>query len=192
MRPALAPVVLLLALTTAGCGITNPYTTTTTTASTSTSTTNPEPPQEQNGTIPTNAQAAQNKLAPGAARSTPQAALEHYATLYINWTAQTVAQNQRQLASISLAGARAQALQAAASYAKDTTLQASQVANTGSILSIAPGQGPAAGDWIVVTRETTTGTGNYVGLPPTDHVTIAQLQHTTTGGWVISSWNPQS
>ena len=40
---------------------------------------------------------------------------------------------------------------------------------------IAPGQGSAAGLWVIVTRETTTGEGDYAGLPPTDHVTDAQV-----------------
>ena len=85
---------------------------------------------------------------------------------------------QDQLAAISLGQARAQALQAAASYGHDSTLQASQVANTGTVVAIAPGQGPAAGWWVIVTRETTTGEGDYAGLPPTDHVTDAQVEHT--------------
>ena len=127
----------------------------------------------------------------GRGQPTPQAALERYANLDMNWTAKTVADVQNQLAAISVGEARAQALQAAASYGQDTTLQASRVANTGTVVAIAPGQGSAAGWWVVVTRESTTGQGDYAGLPPTDHVTDAQLEHTATG-WVISSWSPQS
>jgi hypothetical protein len=44
---------------------------------------------------------------------------------------------------------------------------------------------------VVVTREQTSGQGDYVGLPATDHVTIAQVEHTPRG-WVISSWSPQN
>ncbi len=153
--------------------------------------TNADPAPERGGTIPNAAQAAQNKLARRRRQPTPQAALERYANLDINWTANTVAGVQNQLAAISVGQARAQALQAAASYGHDSTLQASQVANTGTVVAIAPGQGPAAGWWVIVTRETTTGQGDYAGLPPTDHVTDAQVEH-TRNGFVVSAWSPQS
>jgi hypothetical protein len=195
------PAALALALILAGCGLTDPYTgqhPTTTSSSTSTSTTsttvtatNEDPSPERGGTIPKADQAAQNTSAPGAGSPTPQAALERYANLDINWTANTVAVVQNQLAAISVGQARAQALQAAASYGRDNTLQASQVANTGTVVAIAPGQGSAAGWWLVVTRETTTGQGDYAGLPPTDHVTNAQVEH-THNGFVVSEWSPQS
>jgi hypothetical protein len=195
------PAALALALTLAGCGLTDPYTsqhpatTSTSTSAIPTTTTatvpNADPAPERGGTIPNAAQAAQNNPAAGAGRPTPQAALERYANLDINWSAKTVAGIQSQLAAISVGQARAQALQAAASYGRDGTLQASQVANTGTVVAIAPGQGPAAGWWVIVTRETTTGHGDYAGLPLTDHVTDAQVQH-THNGWVISSWSPQS
>jgi hypothetical protein len=44
---------------------------------------------------------------------------------------------------------------------------------------------------VIVTRETTTGQGDYAGLPPTDHVTNAQVQH-ADNGFVVSAWSPQS
>jgi predicted small lipoprotein YifL len=194
---------LAVTLILAGCGLTDPYSRqdpATTSASTSTSTTsttttatapNADPGPERGGTIPNAAQAAQNKPAAGGSSPTPHAAVKRYANLDINWTANTVAGVQKQLAAISIGEARAQALQAAVSYGHDSTLQASHVANTGTVIAIAPGQGVAAGWWVVVTRETTTGQGNYAGLPPTDHVTDAQVQH-TRNGWVISSWSPQS
>jgi hypothetical protein len=195
------PAGLAVALILAGCGLTDPYTSqhpTTTSTSTSTSTTsttvtanNEDPAPERGGTIPNAEQTAQNNPAPGAGSPTPQAALERYANLDINWTAKTVAGVQHQLAAISVGQARAQALQAAATYGRDTTLQASQVANSGTVVAIAAGQGSATDWWVVVTRETTTGQGDYAGLPPTDHVTNAQVEH-TPNGWVISSWSPQS
>jgi hypothetical protein len=196
------PAAVALALTLAGCGLTDPYTgqhssaTSTSpavsTSSTSTTTTvpNADPAPERGGTIPNASQAAQNRPAENAARSTPRAALERYADLDINWTAATVARGQRQLAAISVGQARAQALQAAAAYGRDSTLQASRVANSGTVIAIAPGQGPAVGPWVIVTRETTTGQGEYAGLPPTDHITVAQLEH-TSAGWIVSSWSPQ-
>jgi hypothetical protein len=197
------PAAIAVGLTLAGCGLTDPYTgqhpsaTSTSppvsTSSTSTTTTvlNADPAPERGGTIPNAAQAAQNRPAENAGRSTPQAALERYANLDINWTATTVASGQRRLAAISVGQARAQALQAAAAYGRDSTLQASRVANSGTVIAIAPGEGPAAGSWVIVTREATTGQGEYAGLPPTDHITVAQLEH-TRAGLVVSSWSPQN
>ena len=106
--------------------------------------TNADPAPERGGTIPQAARAAQSQLAASAGAPTPQAALERYASRYVNWTAQTVTSVQRQLAAISLGQARAQALQAAASYAHDRALNASRVANHGSVISIARGHGAAA------------------------------------------------
>jgi hypothetical protein len=193
MRPT-TPLALGLTLTLGGCGITNPYasphTTTTTTAPEYTavaSVTDADPAPERGGRIPDAAQHPQ--LAAGAAQPTPQAALERYAQLYINWSAATVAAVQHELAAISIGQARAQALQAAASYDHDSTLKVSQVTNSGSVIAIAPGQGSAAGTWVIVTQESTTGAGDYAGLPPTDHVTDAQLTH-THNGWIVSSWSP--
>ncbi len=191
MRRQAALAILALAL--GGCGINNPYSTRhTTTAAPATpatpaTATDADPAPERGGSLPPAAQRTQP--ATDAAQPTPHAALERYAQLYINWTAATVAAVQHQLAAISIGQAHAQALQAAASYGHDSTLQASQVANSGSIIAIAPGQGPAAGSWVIVTQESTTGTGNYAGLPPTDHVTDAQLTH-TRNGWIVSSWSP--
>ena len=132
-----------------------------------------------------------DRLGAGAGRTSPQAALARYAELYVNWTAAGVAANQRQLAAISLGQARAQALQAAASLARDPELTKSAVSNTGSVVAIAPGQGAAAGLWVVVTREQTIGKGDYAGLPPTLHVIYAQLTR-TANGWVVTRWQPEN
>ena len=87
-----------------------------------------------------------------------------------------------ELAAISLGQAKAQALQAAASAARDTQLLKSRVANGGSVVAITRGRGPAAGEWVLVTREQTTGQDDYAGLPPTLHVIYAQLTDTRTDG----------
>jgi hypothetical protein len=150
-----------------------------------------DPPHERGGTTPVRARAVQNTLAPGAAQPTPQAALGRYAELYVNWSAPDVVARQRQLASISLGQARAQALQAAASAQHDTLLTRSKVTNAGEVVAIASGEGAAAGEWVVVTREETTGTGDYAGLPLTLHVIYARLTRTRTG-WLVSSWSPQN
>ena len=83
MRPSdlRLPAALAIALTLAGCGLTDPYTSqhpTTTSTSTSTSTTsttptatNADPAPERGGTIPNGAQAAQNKLGCGRRQPDP-------------------------------------------------------------------------------------------------------------------------
>jgi len=185
-----------VATATAGCGISNPYTPATVRTRTVLSPppvirTDADPAPERGGTIAPAATHDQAALNNNAGASTPQAALERYAQLDINWTATTVAAEQRHLASISLDGARAQALQAAASYSHDQTLLASHVTNSGTVVSIAAGQGTAAGQWVLVTSETTSGQGEYQGLPAQLHVTYAQLVHTHVG-WVVSEWSPQT
>jgi hypothetical protein len=184
----------------AGCGLSDPYSakqpSSSVTSSTSTSTTqstttsNADPAPEQGGTIPAGARTTQSQLATGAAQPTPQSALEQYARLYVNWSAQTVAADQRDLAAISVDQARAQALQAATSYAHDQTLQQSGVANSGHLVAITSSI-VTPGQWILVTSEQTTGTGDYAGLPPTLHVTYAQVTRASSG-WVVSEWAPQN
>ncbi|MGI8559710.1 MAG: hypothetical protein ACR2ND_15645 [Solirubrobacteraceae bacterium] len=184
-----------------GCaGLKDPYqaptrttrsapTTATATATTPADASDPAP--ERGGTIPERLQSAQGRLAAGAARPSPQAALERYALLYVNWNAADVAATERQLASISLGQARAQASQAAASAARDTLLTRSRVHNTGQLVAVAQGQGAAGGQWVIVTRELTTGQGDYAGLPPSLHVNYAQVTHRSSG-WVVSEWAPQN
>ncbi len=193
---------VLSAGTLAGCGITNPYATTNnappartqpaaTSTAAATSVTNADPIPERHGTISPTATRAGKALAAAAGQPTPRLALARYARIYTNWTASTVARTQRRLAALSLGSARAQALQAAASYEHDTTLQRSHVANTGRVISVARGQGAAAGQWVIVTSEKTTGNGDYQGLPAQLHVTYAQLTHTPSG-WVVSEWEPRT
>jgi hypothetical protein len=197
-----APLALVAAVALAGCGITDPYTHNAVRSSTTTSAprarptvamvTDPsEPPPSQPTTTATGGVTA-GISSTGAA--TPRHALRLYSRLYVNWTATTIAAHQRQLAAISQGTARAAALQAAASYSHDVELKSSHVANTGAIVTIAAGQGPERGNWVIVTSEHTTGTGDYAGLPAAAHVTYAHLTHTThtTRGWVVSQWSPQS
>jgi hypothetical protein len=205
MRRYRLPLPAALAIITtalAGCGLSDPYTSqqqasspkptpaVATTTSTTAHVANDDPAPERGGTIPTGAQESQNTPATAAGRPTPEGALERYANIYINWTSTTLGRVEDELAAISVTQARAQALQAAAAYGHDSTLQRSRVANSGAVIAIAPGQGPEAGSWVIVTREDTSGVGDYAGLPPTNHITYAQVQH-TKGGWVVSSWSPQ-
>jgi hypothetical protein len=187
--PALAAALLT------ACGISDPYAGTHAATSTSTSSsaaalTNADPAPERGGTIPAGARAAQSRLSAGAARPTPQAALERYAHLYVNWTADSVAAVQRELASLSEGQARAQALQAAASYTRDQTLTQSRVDNSGQLVAITPSL-TTPEQWVLVTSEQTTGKGDYSGLPPTLHVIYARVTRTPKG-WVVSEWAPQN
>jgi hypothetical protein len=190
--PAFAVAVAL-----AGCGITDPYTHHAVHSSATTSAaragartgtvTDPSEPAEPTTT-------AAGGVTAGTSRSgaaTPRQALRLYARLYINWTARTIGAHQRQLAAIAQGTARAAALQAAASYSRDPELEHSRVTNMGAIVSLAPGQGPKHDDWVIVTSERTTGTGDYTGLPAAAHVTYAHLTH-TPNGWVIDQWSPQN
>jgi len=184
----------------AGCGLSDPYTakepsssvpnSTSTSTTQSITTTNADPAPERGGAIPPGARATQSQLATGAGQPTPQSALEQYARLYVNWSARTVADDQRDLAAISVDQARAQAQQAAASYAHDQTLQQSGVANSGHLVAITSSI-TTPGQWVLVTSEQTTGKGDYAGLPPTLHVTYAQVTRASSG-WVVSEWAPQN
>lgn len=203
MRHHQATSILLVAsaaVALASCGLTDPYTakqpsssvtsSTSTTTTPSTTTTNADPAPERGGTIPAGTRSTQSQLAAGAGQPTPQSALERYARLYVNWSARTVAADQRELAAISVGQARAQAIQAAASYAHDKTLQESGVANSGHLVAITSSI-VTSGQWVLVTSEQTTGKGDYAGLPPTLHVTYAQVTRASSG-WVVSEWAPQN
>lgn len=202
--PATAALVAIVAAAAgelAGCaGIKDPYqpaksatqptpTSATTTATTPADALDPAP--ERGGTIPKRLQHAQGTPAPGAPRPSPQLALERYALLYVNWHAADVVATERALASISVGQARAQASQAAASAARDTQLSRSHVRDSGQVVAIAQGDAAAGDEWVIVTRELTTGQGDYAGLPPTLHVIYAQLTHRPTG-WVVTQWQPQN
>jgi hypothetical protein len=198
MRHCVATVPLLLVLAAvalSGCGIPDPYagkpaSTSTTTAAPAVTVTNADPAPERGGTIPAGARAAQLRVSTAAAQLTPQAALQQYARLYVNWTAASVGAVQNELASLSEGQARAEAQQAAASYTRDQTLAQSGVANSGHLVAITPSI-TTSGQWVLVTSEQITGKGDYSGLPPTLHVIYAQVTRTPKG-WVVSEWAPQN
>ena len=199
LRPVLRNGVALLIIATGaggvtGCAINDPYASHTTATSHTTPVVSPDagdPAPERGGTVPAATKTAESRVSRSAGQLTPQAALIHYADLDVNWSAFDVVARQRQLASISLGQARAQALQAAASAQSDQLLTRSRVVNSGQVVAVARGQGPARQEWVVVTRERTTGEGDYAGLPPTLHVAYATLVQTRVG-WVVNSWSPQN
>ena len=184
----------------AGCGLSDPYqhsdshasaTTARSSTTTSTAADAGDPPPERGGRVPAQTSAVEDRVAATAASRTPEAAVRRYTELYINWQSGQLVAHQRQLAQLSIGAARLQAQQAAASASADTQLHTDQVANHGQIVSAAPGVGPAAGKWVIVTSEKTTGQGDYTGLPAAIHVTYAAVTH-TSHGWVISQWTPQN
>ncbi|MGO9490135.1 MAG: hypothetical protein ACLQBB_14060 [Solirubrobacteraceae bacterium] len=129
--------------------------------------------------------AGQHPLAPAA---TPASAVERFALLYTDWDSNTLAEHQALLAAISVGTARLDARKAAAS-ARAHALARERVRNEGQIVALAPDRA-RRGWWVVVTRERTGG-GEYEGLPPTLHVTLANTVPVPSG-WAVSAWQPQT
>jgi hypothetical protein len=146
-----------------------------------------DPLPERDGTIPKGQAAKENTPATGSIAPSPQAALRRYALGYTNWQATSLPAHERQIASLAVGAARLAAEQTAASKSTAAQLASNHVENKGVVLAIAPGEGPARGQWIVVTQEQTTGTGPYAGLPPTLHVTLARTERLNQG-WAVTEW----
>lgn len=123
-------------------------------------------------------------------RSTAEQALAAYADRYSNWTYQTLAEDQRTLAAMSVGAARLAERQAAAASRTDTPIGRGHITNSGQIISIATDQAQPQ-LWVIVTREQTSGAGEYEGLPAAYHVTLAKLA-AVPGGYAVSEWLPQS
>jgi hypothetical protein len=150
-----------------------------------------DPPAERGGTIPAAAQAAEDSVSRAGVAHSPQLALRRYALTYVNWQASGLQEREQQLVAVSIGAAKLTAEQTTAARSGATALIASHVENSGQVVAIAPGEGPDAGLWVIITQEHTTGTGGYAALPPAPHVTLAQVRH-LNGGWVVSAWNPAS
>ena len=110
--------------------------------------------------------------------------------LYINWSYRELAERERELAAISVGGARELERQQAASAAQDATLARAHVANSGRVVAIAR-ELTRAGSWVIVTRERTSGSGAFQGVPAAYHVTLARLAR-LPGGYAVSEWLAQS
>ena len=123
----------------------------------------------------------------------PQAAIESFATQYINWRAGTVAARMRSLAAQSVGQARAAMQLAAGNVAGDYELQRGGIANSGSVEAIAPRAGHPH-QYVVVTLERTTATATtaYQGLRPAWHITLATVVQQRPGEWAVSGWQPES
>jgi hypothetical protein len=171
-------VILLVASAVGGCGLGDPYETDTTATS--------SPARSRD------AASAPSRPRQAAGSPTPVAALHRYATIYINWTAETLPSNLRHLAAISTGAARTSALAAARLREHDRGLRRWHLHNEGAIIAITRGLGVERDRWVLVTRETTRGTGSYEGLPAgSAHLTLASVTHTGSG-WIVSSWQPVS
>ncbi len=138
------------------------------------------------GTVPQELRAAEPTRFPGAG-GTPAATLRRAAALYGNWTSATAAEAFREIAAISVGGARAQLRQVAAQSGIDT--QQKGVRSRSELTSMRVTGSGRRRSATVVTRDTVTGPG----LPDTGpqyHVTRAQLVQ-RSGRWVIARWEPQ-
>jgi len=164
----------------AGCDIGDPYSST----QTSTDTTSRIVDNEAQPRRPYRDDTPATAPAPS-----PQAAIERFGELYVNWTYRTLADHRRRLAAMAVGEASATQRRAIAEAARDDELQTSRIANEGKIVALATARD---GDdrWVVVTRERTTGERVYEALPPAFHVTLATVAR-ARGGWAVSGWEPQ-
>jgi hypothetical protein len=119
-----------------------------------------------------------------------QEALAGFAERYVNWSYATLDATQRWLAASAVGAARTAEQQAAASTDADPTITAGRIRNSGHVVSIAAARGQP-GMWVIVTREQTSGSDGYEGLPGAYHVTLAKVAH-VAGGYAVSEWLPQS
>ena len=182
-----AAAVLLPALTLAGCGLADPYqghpAATSTGAATAPRARAASPHADDGPRTPSSPPPGSGALA-----STPQAALERFAWLYVNWHVLQLPERARQLAALSVGQAREQAQ---ALVARASALERYQVTNAGAVTAIAPGKGQEQGRWAVITNEITSGAGPYSGLPATSHVTWATVARTPRG-YAVTGWYPAS
>ena len=121
-----------------------------------------------------------------------EAAVNAFATAYINWTAQSVAGEMHGLAERSVGQARAAMQLAAAQTGSDYELQRGGIANSGVVEAIAPLRS-RRNQYVVVTRELTTARAStaYQGLAPAWHVAIATVTELGPGRWAVSGWQPE-
>jgi hypothetical protein len=120
-------------------------------------------------------------------------AIDVFATAYINWTAATVSSRMRALAKLSVGQARSAVLLAAAQTAQDYELARSGIANSGTVEAIAPLAG-SGDEYVVVTKERTSASNTtaYRGLAAAWHLSLASVARVPTGGWAVSSWQPEN
>lgn len=148
-----------------------------------------DPPPERNGTLSSRLSAQENEPEATSARNTPRAALRTYALVYGNWSARTLPARERHLAKLAIGPARLNAEQTEAARREQNELAGANVRNEAHVVAIAPEEGQARDQWVVVTSERTTGTRAYEGLPAQLQVALARLVK-IGGGWVVCQWQP--
>jgi hypothetical protein len=119
------------------------------------------------------------------------AAVRAFTTVYINWTAATVAREMLALALQSVGQARSATALAASQAARDYELRRGGISNRGTVEAVAP----LGGDrYVVVTREQTIASNPsaYAGLRPAWHVTLATVSQVAPGRWAVSGWQPET
>lgn len=168
----------------AGCGLSDPY------GHAPATTTNATAPRVVDNEVRP-AQPYRDTSRPAAPAATPEQAIKRFAALYVNWTYRTLGAHRLQLARVAVGAAAAEQRRGAAESAHDYELAQGRVSNRGQLVGVAARRGGRAGEYIVVTRETTTGIDTYEGLPPAYHVTLVTVQ-AVAGGWAVSAWEPQS
>lgn len=142
---------------------------------------------EREGTIPASAQPP----APTHPAGTPLQAIQRFVALYANWTYRTLRSHESELATMSVGAARDTALEGAARAERDTTIRRGHLANQGAAVAISPLLAGSPSDYVVVTKEQTTGDQEYAGVAPAYHVILAAVQK-VSGKWAVSLWLPKS
>jgi hypothetical protein len=146
----------------------------------------PSNPGERPGTVPAS---ATRQAPPSQPATSPQQALERFASSYINWTWQSLAADQAALAASAVGEARASEEQARQQTARDTPLRRAEIYNRGVIVAVAPLHGGKPDEWVIDTREQTGGNGEYAGLQAAFHITLAAVAR-VRDGWAVSAWRP--
>jgi hypothetical protein len=190
MRAKLRTVLLAAALTgitplVAGCGLAHSVEHSSSRAAAPPAAANPG---EKQGTIPAS---AGEEPAPTRPAATPKQAIAAYATLYINWTYQTLPAHETALAAMGFGDARRAERQAAAQTQRDSRIQQGGIYNRGTVIGVSPVAGGSQGEYVVVTKEETGGNQEYAGLQAAFHVTFATVEM-VPGGWAVGEWQPQS
>ena len=116
------------------------------------------------------------------ASTTPQAAIEQFAALYINWTWRTLAAHPAPARrELSVGPARLSEQQAAAAAAADSTIAQSQRPQQRADHLHRPQPDQPPSEWVIVTREQTAGNSQYDGLQASCTSPSPQLTHTHRG-----------
>ncbi|HEY4280366.1 MAG TPA: hypothetical protein VGM91_19245 [Conexibacter sp.] len=127
----------------------------------------------------------------GGAPSAEQA-IRQFAERSVNWTWQTLAHQEAQLAAGASGQARKQAQVLSTTATLDTEMRRGRITSTGTVQAITPSP-TAARTWVVVTLEQ-PGSDNdraYEKVRAAYHVYLARAIEASPGRWAVSTWRPQ-